>query len=92
MKATGDIQVIPVGVGISVRTQVKRAHHILEERGINATLHPNGTSVEGELEEIFDAVRAIHETLHAEGTARLVTFIKIGTRTDKEPSLQGKMF
>ena len=26
------------------------------------------------------------------GTVRLVTFIKIGTRTDKDPSLQGKMF
>ena len=91
MKATGDIQVIPVGEGVSVRKQVKRAHAILEKSGLNATLHPNGTSVEGELGDLFDAVKRIHETLHAEGTVRLVTFVKIGTRTDKDPSLQGKM-
>jgi uncharacterized protein (TIGR00106 family) len=92
MKATGDIQVIPIGSGVSVRKEVKRAHAILEEAGIHAQLHPNGTNVEGELADIFDAIRRVHETLHAEGTARLATWIKIGTRVDKEPSLAAKLF
>lgn len=92
MKATGDIQVIPIGVGVSVRKEVQRAHAILEEAGIHAQLHPNGTNVEGELEDIFNAIRRVHETLHAEGTVRLATWIKIGTRTDKEASLAAKMF
>jgi len=34
----------------------------------------------------------VHRTLHAEGTVRLSTFLKLGTRTDKEPSLAGKLF
>lgn len=92
MKATADIQVVPIGSGVSVRKEVQRAHQILVDADIGALLHPNGTDVEGELEDIFDAVRRVHETLHAEGTARLATYIKIGTRTDKEPSLAGKMF
>lgn len=92
MKATGDIQCIPIGSGVSVRAEVKRAHRILEEAGLNATLHPNGTSVEGELEAILDAVRTIHETLHAEGVVRLVSYVKVATRTDKDPSLAGKLF
>ena len=92
MRATADIQVIPIGSGVSVRAEVKRAHAILQAAGIQAQLHPNGTNVEGELADIFDAIREVHETLHAEGTARLATFIKVGTRTDKEPSLQAKMF
>ncbi|MEJ2678118.1 MAG: MTH1187 family thiamine-binding protein [Gemmatimonadota bacterium] len=92
MKATAEIQVIPIGVGVSVREQVQRAHAVLEESGLNAQLHANGTNVEGELSDIFAAIRNIHDTLHAEGTPRLATFIKIGTRTDKEPSLEGKMF
>jgi len=37
-------------------------------------------------------VRRIHETLHAEGTVRLSTFLKIGTRTDKDPDLAAKLF
>ena len=92
MKATAEVQVIPIGAGVSVRKQVQRAHAVLQEAGLNAQLHANGTNLEGELEDVFDAIRHVHETLHAEGTARLATFIKIGTRTDKEPSLEGKLF
>jgi uncharacterized protein (TIGR00106 family) len=92
MKATGDIQVIPIGSGVSVRKEVQRAHAILADAGIHAQLHANGTNVEGELEDIFEAVRRVHETLHAEGTVRLASYIKIGTRTDKDPSLAAKLF
>lgn len=75
-----------------MRAEVKRAHAILEEAGLNAQLHSYGTNVEGDLEAILSAVRRIHETLHAEGTVRLSTFLKIGTRTDKVPDLAGKLF
>ncbi|UCF20885.1 MAG: MTH1187 family thiamine-binding protein [Gemmatimonadota bacterium] len=92
MKATGEVQVIPIGSGVSVRSEVKRAHAILEDSGLAAELHANGTNVEGNLEQIFEAVRKVHETLHAEGTIRIVTFLKVATRTDKEPSLAGKLF
>ena len=92
MKAVAEVQVIPIGSGVSVRAEVKRAHAILEEAGLNAQLHSYGTNVEGDLEAILAAVRRIHETLHAEGTVRLSTFLKIGTRTDKVPSMAGKIF
>jgi uncharacterized protein (TIGR00106 family) len=92
MKATAEIQVIPIGSGVSVRKEVKRAHQILEAADLNATLHANGTNVEGEMRKIFEAVEKVHETLHAEGTVRIATFMKVATRTDKDPSLAGKMF
>ncbi|MDX1583649.1 MAG: MTH1187 family thiamine-binding protein [Thermoanaerobaculia bacterium] len=92
MKALAEIQVIPIGSGVSVRDEVKRAHEILSSAGLNAQLHAYGTNVEGELDAIFEAVRKVHETLHAEGTVRISSFLKIGTRTDKEPSLSGKLF
>ncbi len=92
MKAVAEIQIIPIGSGVSVRKEVQRAHAILEDSGLNAQLHSYGTNVEGDLEDILRAVQRIHETLHAEGTVRLSTFLKIGTRTDKEPSLAGKLF
>jgi uncharacterized protein (TIGR00106 family) len=92
MKALAEVQVIPIGSGVSVRNEVKRAHEILENANLNATLHANGTNLEGDLEAIFAAIQKVHEILHAEGTARLSTHIKIGTRTDKQPTLAGKMF
>ena len=91
MKALAEIQVIPIGVGVSVRKEVMRAHGILQESGLTVQLHSYGTNVEGELADILAAVQRVHETLHAEGTPRLATAIKLGTRTDKEPSLAAKL-
>ncbi len=92
MKMTGEVQVIPLGAGSSVRKEVKRAHGILKESGLKAELHANGTNVEGDIEQLLRAVATIHQTLHAEGTVRLVTYLKIASRTDKEPTLAGKLF
>jgi len=92
MKAVAEVQVIPIGVGVSVRREVKRAHEILAASGLTVQLHAYGTNVEGELSAILQAVEAVHRTLHAEGTARLSTFLKLGTRTDKDPSLDAKLF
>jgi uncharacterized protein (TIGR00106 family) len=92
MKAIAEVQVIPIGTGVSVRQEVKRAHRLLEEADLTVQLHSNGTNLEGELQEVFAAIVRVHETLHAEGTVRLSTHIKIGTRTDKDPSLSGKLF
>jgi uncharacterized protein (TIGR00106 family) len=90
MKAIAEIQVIPIGAGVSVRGEVRRAHEMLAESGLIVEAHAYGTNVEGELEDILSAIRCIHETLHAEGVVRLATSIKLGTRTDKEPSLAAK--
>ncbi len=91
MKALGEIQVIPIGVGVSVRREVMRAHEIISRAGLKTQLHAYGTNVEGDLDTILNTIKAVHETLHAEGTTRLSTTIKIGTRTDKETSLQDKL-
>jgi uncharacterized protein (TIGR00106 family) len=90
MKATAEIQVIPLGTGVSVRRQVERAHGILADSGLNVQLHAFGTNVDGELSDILRLVEQIHETLHGEGVVRITTAVKIGTRTDKEPSLEQK--
>jgi uncharacterized protein (TIGR00106 family) len=92
MKALAEVQVIPIGVGVSVREEVKRAHAVLVEAGLKVELHAYGTNVEGELEAILAAVARIHEVLHGEGVPRLSTFVKLGTRVDKEATLAGKRF
>lgn len=92
MQAIAEIQIIPIGVGVSVRKEVIRAHELLEASGLNITLHANGSNLEGELSEVLEAIRSTIETLHAEGIVRLSTHIKIGTRTDKVPTMAGKLF
>jgi uncharacterized protein (TIGR00106 family) len=92
MKATAEIQVIPLGVGVSVRAEVQRAHELLVESGLKVELHAFGTNVEGDLADVLAAVQRVHETLHAEGVPRLSSAVKIGTRLDKETTLAGKLF
>ena len=90
MKATAELQVIPLGSGVSVRREVARVVELLEGRGFIVRTHASGTNLEGVLSDILEAVAQVHETLHAEGTVRLVSYLKLETRTDKMPTLAGK--
>ena len=90
MRATAEIQVVPVGAGVSVRKEIERVVAILAEQGLKAEAHASGTNVEGDLAGILQAVQQIHEILHREGTVRLLTYLKLETRTDKPPTLAGK--
>jgi uncharacterized protein (TIGR00106 family) len=91
MKAVAEIQVVPIGVGVSVRAQVRRTQELIRESGLVVQEHSFGTNVEGDLETILEVVARIHEVLHAEGVPRLSTAIKLGTRTDKKPDLASKL-
>ncbi|HBE92748.1 MAG TPA: thiamine-binding protein [Gammaproteobacteria bacterium] len=90
MKATAELQVIPVGEGVSVRPQVIRIVELLQGRDFILETHASGTNIEGELTDILAVVEQIHETLHREGSVRLVSYLKLETRTDKVPTLAGK--
>jgi uncharacterized protein (TIGR00106 family) len=92
MKAIAEVQIIPIGAGVSVRKEVMRAHALLEESGLNITLHANGSNLEGELSEVLATIQRTIETLHSEGVVRLSSHIKVGTRTDKVPTMAGKLF
>lgn len=90
MKATAELQVIPLGSGVSVRQEVKRVLTLLQGYDFIVEPHASGTNLEGELSAILHAVEQIHETLHQEGSMRLVSYLKLETRTDKTPTLAGK--
>jgi len=90
MKATAELQVIPLGAGVSVRAEVTRIVGLLQEHDFILETHAAGTNIEGELAEILAAVQQIHETLHAGGSVRLISYLKLETRTDKVPTLAGK--
>jgi uncharacterized protein (TIGR00106 family) len=90
MKTTVELQVIPIGSGVSVRKEILRVIHILQGYNFIVETHASGTNIQGNMSEIFSAVENIHHTLHDTGTVRLISYMKIETRTDKEPTLIGK--
>lgn len=90
MKATAELQVVPVGKGVSVRKEVNRVADLLKGHDFIVETHASGTNIEGELTEILNAVGRVHEVLHQEGCVRLLSYLKLETRTDKTPTLAGK--
>ncbi len=90
MKAIADLQVIPIGVGVSVRREVTRIVELLKDQSLLVKNHASGTNLEGELDDVLTAVKQIHETMHKEDCVRLISYLKLETRTDKVPTLAGK--
>ena len=90
MKATAELQVIPLGQWVSVRKEIRRVVDLLQGHDFIIETHASGTNIEGNLEDILAAVKQIHEVLHAEGSMRLVSLLKLETRIDKTPTLAGK--
>ena len=90
MKATAELQVVPIGDGVSVRREIGRVVELLMGYDFIVETHASGTNIEGELSDILELVKIIHETLHKEGSVRLLSYLKLETRTDKTPSLAGK--
>lgn len=91
MKSIAEFTIIPIGVGVSLSKYVAVCEQILEVSGLSYELHANGTNLEGEWEEVMDAIRGCHERLHEMGVPRISTVIKIGTRTDREQKMAEKV-
>lgn len=90
MHATAELQVVPLGGGVSVRKEIGRVLEILQGHDFILEPHASGTNIEGELSAILAVVGEIHASLHQEGSVRLISYLKLETRTDKVPSLAGK--
>jgi len=90
MKATAELQVVPIGEGVSVRREILQVVGLLNKHDFLVETHASGTNIEGDLNEILAVVGEIHEMLHQEGCVRLLSYLKLETRIDKEPTLVGK--
>jgi uncharacterized protein (TIGR00106 family) len=91
MKAIVDLCVVPLGVGVSVSQYVVACERILKDAGLQTQLHAYGTNIEGEWDAVFTAIKRCHEAVHAMGAPRISTVIKLGTRTDRDQTMDDKV-
>jgi uncharacterized protein (TIGR00106 family) len=78
-------------VGVSVSKYIAECEKILSEAGLKTQLHANGTNIEGEGEDVFAAIKRCHERVHEMGAPRISSTIRLGTRTDREQTLEDKI-
>ncbi len=91
MKVLMDLCIVPIGVGTSVSKYVAECHVVLKELGLKHELHSYGTNIEGEWDDVMDAVKKCHQRIHDMGAPRITTTIKLGTRIDRDQSMEDKI-
>ncbi len=86
-----EITIVPVGSGTSVSKFVAKAVEIPKRRGLKYKVTPTSTVIEGELDELFEVLKEMHEAPFKEGVKRVVTVIKIDDRRDKPIDMEYKI-
>lgn len=92
--AIAEVTVIPIGTGdTSLSGYVAEMQRILEQRSgaIRYQLTPMSTILEGDLSELLETIRQLHESPFAAGAGRVSTSIKIDDRRDRPSSMEQKM-
>ncbi len=91
-KVIAELVVVPLGTATpSLSSYVAGVEKSLATFDLKTMLTPMGTVLEGELDEVLRAVRAVHEVPFQAGAMRVSTTVKIDERRDKELSMEGKV-
>lgn len=91
--AVVEVSITPLGTaGAGVSAFVAGCLKVLEKTGLRHQLTPMGTIIEGEIDEVLEVVRQMHEEPFLAGAVRVSTLIKIDDRRDKEQhTMEGKV-
>lgn len=91
MKVIADLCVVPIGVGVSMGKYIAACEKVLEKTGLKTQLHAYGTNIEGEWDQVMAALKKCHETLHDMGVPRINTTMRLGTRVDRDQTMEDKI-
>ncbi|MBP1599353.1 MAG: hypothetical protein H6Q05_4730 [Acidobacteria bacterium] len=91
MNVIADLCVVPIGVGVSLGSYIAECEKVLLKAGLKIRLHGYGTNIEGEWDQVMQAIRECHETLHRMGAPRISSTIRLGTRIDRDQTIEDKI-
>lgn len=81
MKSAVSIQVLPLNTENKEQlySYVDQAIAIIEESGLSYTVGPFETTVEGELEEVWEIAGKAHKAVLKAGAAKVISYIKLAS-------------
>lgn len=89
--AVAEISVVPVGTDTaSISDYVATALKIVKESGLKYELSSMATNLEGDVGDILEVFRKMHESAFEQGAVRVLTALKIDDRRDKPLTIDGK--
>lgn len=85
------IQVLPRSSKKGTYELVDVAIELIQKSGLNYTVCPFETVIEGQYDEVMKLVKAIHEAVYNAGAEEMITNIKIQTRKNQDVYIDDKM-
>jgi uncharacterized protein (TIGR00106 family) len=83
-----EISVIPVGTNTaSFSSYVTNAVQLIQQNGLQYQVTPTATVIEGNLDQLMDIAKQIHQNTMTSGANRVITNICIDDRADKNLNL-----
>lgn len=91
--ATAEITVLPIGrEGAGVSDLLVEVRRRLESQDlVKFEMHAMGTSLEGDVDDIFRLAAEIHAVPFESGIPRVYTVLKVDQRTDRQQTLADKV-
>ena len=88
-----EVSIIPIGTKTpSVSGYVAKAVNALkQQKNVKYELTAMGTLLEGELSQVLDAAKRMHESVFSEEVRRVITRITIDDRRDKDLTMDYKV-
>ncbi len=87
-----EISVIPLGTSTTSFSHfVAEIQRRLEQTGVAFELTDMGTIIEGEMTQLLNTLKVVHEIPFEMGERRVYTVVKIDDRRDKKTSLGDKI-
>ncbi|BBI33792.1 MTH1187 family thiamine-binding protein [Cohnella abietis] len=88
------VTIVPLGTGTpSVSKYVAEVHQVLMQsaENIKYQLTPMSTIIEGELHDLLEVIKRMHEVPFENGALRVSTSITIDDRRDKQGTMEQKL-
>lgn len=88
-----ELTVVPLGTGsASLSAWVAAVEKVLKEfPRLKSMLTPMLTILEGDMDEVIEAIKAMHEAPFRMGAMRVSTTLRIDDRRDKPVTMAGKL-
>lgn len=92
-RVVAEVTVVPLGTGsASLSAWVADVEKVLKDfPRLKSLLTPMSTILEGDMDEVVEAVKAMHEAPFRLGAMRVSTTLRIDDRRDKPLTMAGKI-
>lgn len=92
-RVVAEVTVIPLGTGsASLSVHVAEVEKVLKDfPRLTSMLTPMSTIIEGDMDEVMKALKAMHEVPFRMGALRVSTTLRLDDRRDKRISMKGKL-